>query len=167
MTVIYTQRGFPIDVPMEAGMVYESPTITNLWMQRRGLDKPNFAEDLLDLAIFMNEWKLTGGMFKAFNHRSALTVASTQGFVAETAMLITGKIARRRVGFNDWVLLLAPVAPKDLRPPMFATGELEAIKELADLNPENLFAKWIQVAGLNDLVNTLQLFVGSRDENAR
>lgn len=162
MSIVYSHRGFPVIVSAaNAGSVFESPEVEQLFLARNHLNGCSFEEELKHVVEATRVWTISGGMFSAVLNPEIVVSPAVKSFIAETALLLRGEISRRRVGFADWAMLLAPAEGVVCGKPAFTPAELEAVKTLADmLKPEFIIQRWIQVAGLDDLIRSLYLFVG-------
>lgn len=168
MSILYTHRGFPIDVVTDVDSIYESPAVTLVWQSYRNPSKPNASEDLMNIATLRNEWEIQGGLFRALTNPRIRIGGAVQSFLAETALLLTERITRRAVGFNDWAMMLVQAPGAMTYPVSFTADEKSSIEFLNSLDQNLLFARWLQQTnGLADLVETMQLFVGTRDAFAR
>lgn len=168
MKIVYTHRGFPTIVQADsASAVYESPEVGEVWRARRSQTRPNFSEELLQITVLTAEWIRTGGFFTPALDQSVRVSGGVQSFIAETALFLTKRITRRRVYFNDWVMLLQQDAPVEARYPSFSANEREAIGELSRMTTEHLIQLWVTTLGVDDLSSTLQLYVGDLASNAR
>lgn len=164
MNVIYTHRGFPtlINVAPVLGSVYESPRVSDIYRQRCEQARPTFELELAQIAVLLKEWKYTGGFFRAALDPSCRIGGGVRSFIAETALFITKQITRRRVCFQDRALMIRQDSVVATRLPNFSAVERQAVEELAQYTPEALIQLWIDSVGVDDLSQSLELYVGDR-----
>jgi hypothetical protein len=164
MSIIYTHRGFPTEMDIQAtpGSVYEAPEVSDIYRDRMDQSRPGFAEETDQIAILLREWKATQGFFIPSLMPNVRLGTSVQAFIAESALFLTKRITRRRVSFQDRALIMKHDIQVATRLPVFSAEEREAIVELANLTPEALIQKWVVLLGVDDLSCTMELYVGDR-----
>lgn len=164
MRIIYTHRGFPtaMDVSTSVEAIYESPAISDIYRRRMEQNRPGFAEELLQVATMTKEWQATRGFFLPSLSPSVRISGAVQSFIAETAMYLTKQITRRRVSFQDRGLMIKADALVSAQLPTFSKEERAVIEELSFLTAEEIIQMWVVNLGVDDLSQTLQLYVGDR-----
>lgn len=168
MRMIYTHRQFPalVDVTVLSDAVYEVPEISEIYRRRCQQDRPGFTEELYQIGVMLREWTRTGGFFRAALDPTVRVSGAVQSFIAETAMFLTKRCTRRRVSFQDRALMMRHDTPVPSRLPIFSAEEAAALNELADMTPEAVIQMWVTRLGVDDLSQTLQLYVGDRTTEA-
>lgn len=168
MNLVYTHRGFPAVMDIEAtqGAVYEAPEISNIYRARCKQTRPGFVIELDQIEELLAEWTRTGGFFAAVLQPTVRVSGSVQSFIGETALFLTKRITRRRVSFQDRGMLMKQDLSVATRLPSFTDDERAAMTELAGMKPEVLVQFWITRLGVDDLSSSMQLYVGDRTNSA-
>lgn len=163
MSLVYSYYGFPVEVAVDLPpeeRVFHAPVVEAIAKRRKAANRPGFTHEMNQITDLAKTWEITSGFFKAILNPAAKVTPSVRSFVLETAGLLKGTIARRRVGFGDWALLLAPGDDVSASAAAFLADELELVQALADLPTEELISLWVNKLGVDDLSQSLQLYVG-------
>lgn len=165
MNLVYSHRGFPVKVPKPQSIntVYESPELGPIYLERRRQDPPNFEKELEQIAAATKVWVMTGGLFVTALDPEARLNPSARSFIIETAKVLT-QLSKRRVSFADWELLFDSDETKR-QPPNWTDEERALLSQLSALLAENLIQRWITTLSVDDLIQTLFLYVGPLDAN--
>jgi len=168
MRLVYTHRGFPTAMDVTSGVesIYESPAISDIYRRRMEQNRPDVALELVQIATMTKEWQATRGFFVPSLSPSVRISGAVASFIGETALYLTKQITRRRVSFQDRGLMIKADALVDARLPNFSKEERAAIEELSFLSTEEIIQMWVVNLGVDDLSQTLQLYVGDRSNAA-
>lgn len=177
MRTLYSVLGFPVmvpvDVKVDTPVYFYSRVIDEIATARRSSDRPSFEDELEQIKAFSKIWELTGGFFApmtpAASEKNPVKVsANVLGFILETANLLSpyadGTIDQkrtRRVSFGDWRRMLEP-SPDQTLSAGVPGDAMAAVTALANMPTEKLIQHWITTAGVDDLSETLHLYVGER-----
>jgi len=163
MSLLYSYYGFPVLVEVASSpdeKIFHAPQVTAVAERRKSSNRPGFTEEVDQIIDLTKTWAITGGFFRAILAPGVQVSPSVRSFVLETACLLAGTIQRRRVGFPDWALLLSPGDDVVCAPPVFSPEELAAVEAMAKLPTEEIIYRWVNNLGVDDLSQSLQLYVG-------
>lgn len=160
MSLIYSHRGFPVVVPVVQGAhkVFERPEIGDIYLERRRQEPPSFEEELDQVVTATKVWVESGNLFANVLIGDVVLSPSARSFVMETAKAVVG-IQRRRIGFPDWDMLLEGNSERAVNP-MWSKEEKTLLEHLSALRTEKLIQHWITSLSVDDLIQTLFLYVG-------
>lgn len=162
MKIVYSKHGLPVSAPddVDSDVVFVSKEVTQVYETRIENKNISFSDELHQIETLLSMYSLSGGLFKIIHDNKVEITANAKSFILETAQLILGKIAQRRVSFQDWSILLLPGADDVKTTPTFSKEEMIILQELRDMSNAKLFQTWINQAGLNDLSQFMQVYVG-------
>lgn len=164
MSLVYTVNGFPTANKANQSdneVRYHDDGIDTLYHAFPPTNKRSFEVELDTCVTIIKAWSAVGCLFSNLLQPGVKVSASTTSFVLETAAVVSGVKSRRGLSFQDWALLLRPGDDVKIQSVEINADSAALLKEVADLSLEHLIQKWVTGIGLEDLLATMKLYVGT------
>lgn len=168
MPIVYSVNGFPTAIraepkPADAPETrYHDVSIDDLYASGAGPSPSiSFPDELIVLETAIKAWTTAGNMFAGILQPDAVVSPSVASFVIETAQVILGLKKRRVMSFQDWALLLKPTDETRCGPLQINADARAPIEGLAQMTPAELFQRWVVIAGFEDLIGAMKIYVGN------
>lgn len=164
MSIVYTVNGFPSinkADQSDSEVRYHDEGIDTLYHAFPPTNKRTFADELAACETAIKAWKAAGCLFTNLLQPGVKVSASVTSFVLETAAVVVGGKSRRGLSFQDWALLLQPGDDIKILPVEINAESATLLKQAAELSLEHLIQQWVMGIGLEDLIATMKLYVGT------